>query len=1589
MSSTALTRLPPDGHEFPHSYQELTRDAHKCPPMSPSQLRDVQQVMLPDCVSYTTSNKTNISPTMVSSSGLPPLPNSGPPVMRKMSREGFSVKEFSREVSPRKELTPPRHNSGYINGTNCDNKTETNYYRYKTGDPSHYKYQNKDEKSEKSVRDKIAMFSNPSSNSSPSNSTNKSNSVSSRNGYSANSSPTSGHKFVDPLKRPLTREPSPFGVSPTSPTSPGKETVNFTSKEKLSSFKNDEIVSHNYLTGLDVDNLFTQKHYQETGVNCQSESSAYSSLSTSEILSDKNGDCGTYNGYPCKNAGFENSELCSPVHSFQQSGPNSQYASTEPICDTKEPKEIIGTRTNGITALQQSKRSDTAVAELYKDKYSTDLKTTSPLDAYRKFTSENKSDSETKGSHVILGRSNSSSRTTECKINDFSSLPRKLKVLKSQESRETSPETEGYSSKLSRTISFSNPPLLQSRSHSMVDIYRNNGADSISKLMEKRKKNISKLKGLIIPEKAEITVTSPAICNLPEIRVKPPTGFLGSTENLEPTGRSGILKQPIPLERTVSNPSDRKQPSVYERKRNNSVDNTIDQVDIADSIERERCKTASTWDLNDIPKYSPAFKRKSLTVYEKTKQFQQNPAEVKKVSPPKPPRKTYEKINNDQIDALISFDRIKENCKTKISKKVSDSETTEKSSSSDQNNPRKSVKDATKNVRSFDNNNASDRTCVKSVASEEKCKDILNPALDTGNERLKPNDRDRLTVKKLNILTAYDTETSESDNDSAISSNVSPPLSPLKRDEPDTPRSSCNQQRKISTNSSSSSTLTSGDDTIHYQPGETPAKRILKPQSVEAVNRKNVLSSAKFRSGDKTNEPVAKDADAVHEDLVRCVDSRLKVVGKNNEKNLRKVDDDEYSSSTLNENDEEDFEFNDECTDKRYTRRTIKVAYLDVVDSADSSDDILSSSDMISEGANSDDEMSVTSSECKPRVSDDWGNTPDEICSKIEEYIDDLEMYSQEIEEKRSRLINERTKRVRRTIESVKIDKFVRTNEFLRNARLNDANDKLNEMEDKQSVYLNKTKTVTKEAPPKTMSRSRVDRLRKDIEENETTETEASVEDYVPNPVIKPSCVNGKLREPSVKVDEIKAEYVRSISQSEVKSPPVASPVSRGKSTSVGDVRKYSRGLSECSKPSGVYNDHSKPTGLSSDLSRPSGTLYGRLPSSHHMRVSSLDSTTSDDSFTMQREQFGSITSIASSTSLISQQELQQLIDESGNQSLECGDSVANSSSGTSEVNVLVLHRDLPGNSVGITLAGGSDYEAKEITVHKVISGTPADRDGRLQKGDRILSINGKSMKGLTHKESLAILKAPRSEVVLVVSRWKPNAPEATTINSSDSSSLHSSSTITSSTVPVTSPTSPLSPTLMTLPTSPSSMTSPTSPPLMTSPVSPTSPLSPVSPRSPSLMTSPISSSSSPCSVRTVSSGSSSPQSRLMTSGTMADTVGATGSDSVPALNSGIAVRRGPPVDITLIKDGAGLGFSLEGGKDSPLGDQPLTIKKIFTGGCAEKNGQLRAGDEILAINQIPVSDMSRIEAWSMLKKLNDGSVHLCKSANLGSWFEK
>ncbi|XP_011494408.1 PREDICTED: LOW QUALITY PROTEIN: uncharacterized protein LOC105359493 [Ceratosolen solmsi marchali] len=270
-----------------------------------------------------------------------------------------------------------------------------------------------------------------------------------------------------------------------------------------------------------------------------------------------------------------------------------------------------------------------------------------------------------------------------------------------------------------------------------------------------------------------------------------------------------------------------------------------------------------------------------------------------------------------------------------------------------------------------------------------------------------------------------------------------------------------------------------------------------------------------------------------------------------------------------------------------------------------------------------------------------------------------------------------------------------------------------------------------------------------------------------------------------------------------------------------------------------------------------------------HNRFPSLDSSVEEgircevDQERFNGEQFGSISSLASTTSLISQQELAQLVDEAN----------LDEPRGGHDVVVVLLHKENPSGSVGITLAGGVDCETKEISVHRVLAHSIADKEGSLQRGDRILSINGRSTRGLTHRESLAVLKQPRPELVLVLSRAK------------------------------------------------------------------------------------------------LEEGVAKLRARTESVETIVEDYETGGMRE--------AIAWGPASMVAMYKDGAGLGFSLEGGRDSPLGDRPLLIKKIFTGGAAEKTGALRAGDQLLEVNKRDVSRMSRIEAWSFMKKVPDGEVTL------------
>ncbi|XP_013382984.1 uncharacterized protein LOC106153557 [Lingula anatina] len=108
-----------------------------------------------------------------------------------------------------------------------------------------------------------------------------------------------------------------------------------------------------------------------------------------------------------------------------------------------------------------------------------------------------------------------------------------------------------------------------------------------------------------------------------------------------------------------------------------------------------------------------------------------------------------------------------------------------------------------------------------------------------------------------------------------------------------------------------------------------------------------------------------------------------------------------------------------------------------------------------------------------------------------------------------------------------------------------------------------------------------------------------------------------------------------------------------------------------------------------------------------------------------------------------------------------------------------------------------------------------------------------------------------------------------------------------------------------------------------------------------------------------------------------------TGEDFKGELDNTMEVKKEEPglsdslIEVEMTKGVTGLGFCLEGGKDSPLGDRPITVKRIFKGGSAERSGVLRTGDELRTINGKNLTKMTHYQAWNMLKSLPEGKVTL------------
>ncbi|KAM6425973.1 pro-interleukin-16 isoform 2-T4 [Liasis olivaceus] len=116
-----------------------------------------------------------------------------------------------------------------------------------------------------------------------------------------------------------------------------------------------------------------------------------------------------------------------------------------------------------------------------------------------------------------------------------------------------------------------------------------------------------------------------------------------------------------------------------------------------------------------------------------------------------------------------------------------------------------------------------------------------------------------------------------------------------------------------------------------------------------------------------------------------------------------------------------------------------------------------------------------------------------------------------------------------------------------------------------------------------------------------------------------------------------------------------------------------------------------------------------------------------------------------------------------------------------SDIHVMILHKE-EGTGLGFSLAGGIDLENKAVVVHRVFPNGLASQEGTIQKGDEVLSINGKSLKGATHSQALEILRKARHLSLAVIVTRKPKEGEWSTHGSLESSASTGSETSTDST---------------------------------------------------------------------------------------------------------------------------------------------------------------------------------------------------------------
>lgn len=334
------------------------------------------------------------------------------------------------------------------------------------------------------------------------------------------------------------------------------------------------------------------------------------------------------------------------------------------------------------------------------------------------------------------------------------------------------------------------PKLIShNRSQSCGDIsenYEKRSTDKWRMIVEQRKRGLSKLKGLVIPESSnESGLTASAAVDIPEIK---------TNDTISIAGIADIVA--VTPERPVSH----------------SCSSSIDCP-----------KTVLLPTTCSIPKYSPAFKRKGLQIYGGTNTYSTESRDT----------------NLKKTSEIVGTSKLQNTLLTPHELTVKIAKTDNKNS--EYREPRiLSLGDPPKSLESITSPTRSDCSFEYINNSPE------NKSFSNQDMRSKEINR----FDKQNMNRSED----ESDNDSAVSSSQSsisqnsPPASPdcfyfgtamcnmLKADP---------AMRQRGTGFDRESQIFNRYEDMNH--------RLLKPHSIEAINRKNILASAKCRSGRDLN----------------------------------------------------------------------------------------------------------------------------------------------------------------------------------------------------------------------------------------------------------------------------------------------------------------------------------------------------------------------------------------------------------------------------------------------------------------------------------------------------------------------------------------------------------------------------------------------------------------------------------------------------------------------------------------------------------------------------------------------------------------